>query len=107
MDKWFKELEAEIFHLHERNKKLSNANHELRAATTPTPLRHRSAPRPEGFINNEGRFPHFVIPHYGYKARARYVRVSPTDPTSADATMGENDDIYLFPIYATPYKHDG
>jgi len=45
-----------------------------------------------------------VVPHYRYRAKARYVCVSPTNPSMVEATMGKNDDRYAFPIYAKPWR---
>jgi hypothetical protein len=97
-------LQAEVARLKEEKAVLHASNRRLRDLAVPTPLRHESAPRPEGFINNANRYPHFVLPHNGHRARARYVRVCPTDSTIAEATMGENDDVFSFPVHATPYQ---
>jgi hypothetical protein len=81
---------------------LANIHH-LNSLTAPTLQRHQSAPKPEGFEVND-KYTQLVISHYGYKAKARYVQVSPTNPTVVEATMGEKDNHYAFPIYTKPWK---
>jgi hypothetical protein len=62
-------------------------------------------PTPPGFITNGGRLPHFAIPHLGQRAQARYIRLCPTDPTTAQGTMGRpQDPVYSLPLYATTYR---
>ena len=50
------------------------------------------------------KYAQLVIPHYGYHAKVRYIRISPTNPTMVKATMGKNDNRYAFPIYAKPWR---
>jgi hypothetical protein len=76
----------------------------LRALTAPDPV-DAQPPTPPGFITNGGRLPHFAIPHQGHRAQARYIRLCPTDPTTAQGTMGRpQDPVYSLPLYATTYR---
>jgi hypothetical protein len=76
----------------------------LRVPVPPNPV-DAQPPTPPGFITNGGRLPHFAIPHLGHKAQARYIRLCPTDPTTAQGTMGRpQDPVYSLPLYATTYR---
>jgi hypothetical protein len=69
----------------------------LRHAPTPTPE------CPEGFIENRGRLPHFRIPLAPGQEnlQARFIRQTPGSPTTAEGTMGTNEDlVYLIDLYA-------
>jgi len=76
----------------------------LRVPPAPNPV-DATPPVPRGFIHNEGRVPHFAIPHQGRHAQARYIRVCPSDPTTVQGTMGRpQDPIYCLPLYATVHR---
>ena len=78
----------------------------MRARTAATPVTPRTAPRPQGFLPNNGRLPHFYIPHLGHRALARFVRKCPADPTMAEGTMGGTGaETYAYPLEALP-PHD-
>jgi len=95
--------QQENLHLKGDNqKKAANIRH-LNSLAALTPQRHQSAPQPKGFEINE-KYAQLVVPHYGYRAKAHYVQVSPTNPSLVEATMGKNDDRYSFPIYAKPWR---
>jgi hypothetical protein len=87
---------------------LKDENARLRAQAAPTPVTFRNFERPIDFVNNEGRLPTFIIPHLGHRARARYVRISPFDPTYAEGTMGgltgDDGEVYTHPLHALPYR---
>jgi hypothetical protein len=75
----------------------------LRASAAPDQV-DTQPPTPHGFITNGGRLPHFTIPHQGHKATARYIRVCPSDPTTAQGTMGRpQDPVYCHSLYAITY----
>ena len=75
----------------------------LRARTAATPVTPRTAPRPNGFLPNNGRLPHFYIPHLGHRALVRFVRKCPGDPTMAEGTMGGTGaEVYAYPLEALP-----
>ena len=75
----------------------------LRARTAATPVTPRTAPRPNGFLPNNGRLPHFYIPHLGHRAVARFIRKCPADPTMAEGTMGGTGaEVYAYPLEALP-----
>ncbi|KAF8488829.1 hypothetical protein F5888DRAFT_1639005 [Russula emetica] len=78
----------------------------LRARTAATPVTPRVAPRPNGFLPNNGHLPHFYIPHLGHRALARFVWKCPADPTMAEGTMGGTGaETYAYPLEALPL-HD-
>ena len=78
----------------------------MRARTATTPVTPRTAPRPQGFLPNNGRLPHFYIPHLGHRAVARFVRKCPGDSTMVEGTMGGTGaEIYAYPLEALP-PHD-
>ena len=73
-----------------------------RGDPTVTP---RTAPRPNGFLPNNGRLPAFYIPHLGHRALARFIRKCPGDPTMAEGTMGgtgAETDLRQYPPEAQP-----
>jgi hypothetical protein len=87
---------------------LRNEIQRLRSQIAPTPQTGRTTFFPRGFAPNNGRYPHFHIPHQGNRARARYIRVCPTDPSIVEGTMGgTSGEIYSTPIYAQPYDRYG
>jgi hypothetical protein len=78
----------------------------LRQQAAPTPVVPRQDHQPRHFIQNNGRLPNFIIPSRGCRAVARYVRVSPGDPSPAEGTMGVGEDIYMHPLAALPHYPD-
>ena len=75
----------------------------MRARTATTPVTPRIAPRPQGFLPNNGRLLHFYIPHLGGRARARFIRKCSADPTMAEGTMGGTGaEVYTYPLEALP-----
>ena len=86
--------------------KLRNEVLHLRARHAPTPVIQLTIACPQGFIRNTGTLS-FSVPHRGGRARARFIRVSPDDPSYAEGTMGEPDsEVYLTPLYAAPRDDD-
>ena len=76
---------------------------DLQARIAATPVTPRIAPRPQGFLPNNSRLPHFFIPHLGGWALARFIRRCPADPTMAEGTMGGTGaKIYVYPLKALP-----
>src|SRR5882757_9003194 len=98
------EINAEHHRLKEHNRAITATNQRLRANAS---AERRNLGRPEGFGNNSGRYPGFLIPYRGCKAVARYVQVSPADPTLVEAIMGGDTDVYTFPVFAMPYASTG
>jgi hypothetical protein len=78
----------------------------LRQQAAPTPVVPRQDHRPRHFVQNNGRLPNFIIPSRGCRAVARYVRVSPGDPSLAEGTMGVGEDVYTHPLTALPHYPD-
>lgn len=109
-DRQVEDLQAEIGRLRTQNQPhlvedLRTEITRLRNQLVPTPVTRQRAPPPSGFLHNEGRLPQFIIPHCGYRAEARYVRVCPTDATMAQGTMGgAQDPVYALPLHATVYR---
>jgi hypothetical protein len=84
----------------------------VRTQAAPTPVTFRNYGCPIDFVDNEGRLPTFIIPHLGHRTRARYVRISPFNPTYAEGTMGgltgDDGEVYSHPLHALPYHpHEG
>ena len=78
----------------------------LRARTAATPVTPWTTPRPQGLLPNQGRLPHFFIPHLGGQALAHFIRKCLADPTMANGTMGGTGaEVYAYPLEALP-PHD-